>query len=338
MRIFTLLAGFILTFFIACKKNPEIVVVEDKIQIPSYFPKIIFPEGNEFSEARWALGKRLFFDPVLSIDGSISCASCHLPKKAFSDTLALSIGSGKQIGRSNAPTLSNVAYNSFFLRAGGINNLEQQIFVPIQEHDEFNNLILEICDSLNKIPSYVAQAQMAYGRNIDPFVITRAIANFERSIISGNSFYDQYFYQGKTYAMTAQQQAGMKLFFSEKTNCSQCHAGFNFTNNGFENNGLKDNYSNKGRMLITNNIDDEAKFKVPTLRNIAYTAPYMHDGSIKDLVAVVEHYNQGGKNFHTKSALIKPLGLSAQEKNNLLAFLQALSDTEFVNKKIFDYE
>lgn len=327
----------ILVLLISCNEKTNVQIVDEdvieKIIIPSGFPAIEFPEDNGFTLERWELGKKLFYDKRLSKDNSVSCGSCHNAGLAFSDSLALSLGVSKRLGVSNAPTLSNVAYNPYSNRDGGVKTLEMQVLVPIQEHVEFDNNIIDIAENLRKIPEYNQMSQKAYGREIDFYVIPRAIATFERSLISGNSKYDKYL--SNLVNLTESELKGKELFFSEKTNCSSCHRGFNFTNYNFENNGLLENYTNKGRNRITNKIEDLGKFKVPTLRNIGFTSPYMHNGSLKTLEQVIEHYNSGGKNFLNKSHLIKPLGLTINEKKNLIVFLNTLNDYEFINKKAF---
>lgn len=321
----------------SCKKETvdSISVPTSVMQIPEGFPPIVFPEGNDFTYQRWALGKRLFYDPIMSRQHTISCSSCHLSQNAFSDTLDFSKGDNSILGKSNAPTLTNIGYNPYFTRAGGVATLEMQILVPIQEHDEFNTNILDIVDRLNKIPSYVEQSNVAYGRAPDAFVITRAIANFERSLISGNSVYDQFQFQGKKNVLTTSQKSGMELFLSNRTNCSQCHNGFNFSNYNFENNGIPTTVNDSGRMRLTKLESDRGKFKVPTLRNIALTSPYMHDGSFKTLESVIDNYNKGGIAHKNKSGFIKPLGLSKDEQKNLIAFLNTLTDIHFINNPNF---
>ncbi|MGB0432172.1 MAG: cytochrome-c peroxidase, partial [Bacteroidia bacterium] len=154
---------------------------------------------------------------------------------------------------------------------------------------------------------------------------------FERSLISANSPYDRYAYKGAKSALNNKAKKGYDLFFSDKTGCFNCHSGFNFTNYAFENNGLYNNYENEGRKRITGKNEDYALFKVPTLRNVEVTAPYMHDGSINTLEEVIEHYNAGGSDFYNKNELIKPLGLTQKEKANLLAFLKSLTDECFLS-------
>ena len=305
------------------------------MEIPKGFDSIEFPDDNAYTQARWELGKKLFFDPVMSIDSSISCASCHNPELAFSDKLALSLGVENRLGTSNASTLANVAYHPYMLREGGVPSLEMQILVPIQEHNEFDYNIVLLAERLTKIPEYVNMTQTAYERAPDPFTITRALANFERSLISGYSRYDHYENYGDENALNASELRGMDLFFSAKTNCSSCHSGFNFTNYAFENNGLYEQYESVGRFRVTGKESDRATFKIPSLRNIAITSPYMHDGSINNLEDVIAHYNSGAKNHPQKSELIRPLNLTVGEQNDLLQFLNALTDESFINNPNF---
>lgn len=322
---------------IACQDEGEIepLYLPDLMEIPKGFPAVIAPEGNEFTQVRWELGKKLFFDPILSADSSISCASCHHPQLAFSDNLPFSLGVGDAIGTRNASPLANVAYHPYFTREGGVPTLEMQIFVPIQEHNEFNFNILLIAERLKQNAEYVNMAQKAYEREPDAFVITRSLACFERSLLSGYSPYDQYQNYAKTDALSEAAINGMSLFFGERTNCSTCHSGFNFTNYAFENNGLYEDYPDEGRFRLTSNEADRALLKVPSLRNIELTAPYMHDGSMQTLEEVVSHYQSGGKNHPHKSELLKPMDLTVKEQQELIAFLKSLTDETFVNNPIF---
>ena len=297
--------------------------------VPQGFPEVQHPEDNAFTLDRWNLGRKLFFDPVMSRDSSISCASCHHPGVAFSDTVAFSPGVANAPGTRNAPTLTNVAYHPYLTRDGGVPTLEMQVLVPIQEHNEFDFNIIPIADRLAKDSTYSRMSRAAYGNKPGYFVITRALACYERTLISGNSPYDRYEQHGERKALSKDAQAGMQLFFSDRLNCTTCHSGFNFTNYAFENNGLHLAYPDSGRMRVTKAEADRARFKVPTLRNVALTAPYMHDGSLETLEEVVEHYNSGGLPHKHKSPAIKPLGLTKKEKIQLVAFLRSLTDPSF---------
>jgi len=307
------------------------------MEIPAGFPSIDFPEDNAFTQARWELGKKLFYDPVMSVDGTISCASCHNPALAFSDHVAVSLGVEHRSGTRNAPSLANVAYHPYLLREGGVPTLEMQVLVPIQEHNEFDFNIVLLADQLNTDSSYVKMAIAAYNKAPDPFVITRALACFERSLLSGNSPYDQYTQNNNTAAMSDAQIRGMNLFFSTRTNCSVCHSGFNFTNYAFENNGLYIQYADEGRMRLTLKEEDRALFKVPGLRNIEMTAPYMHDGSIQTLTQVIDHYVSGGQDHPHKNIILKPLDLTTSEQMDLIEFLKALTDDTFLSNPLFKY-
>ena len=325
----------ILVFISACEKvEIEPLHFFGLMEMPEGFPNVVEPDDNSFSQKRWELGKKLFFDPIMSSDSSISCASCHAPNLAFSDDVAMSLGVENRIGTRNSPTLANIAYHPYFTREGGVPTLEMQILVPIQEHNEFDFNILLIAERLKNSSTYAEMAQEAYDREPDAFVITRALACFERSLISGYSRYDQFENYNKNTLSNAEQR-GMDLFFSEKTNCSNCHSGFNFTNYAFENNGLYEEYPDEGRFRLTQEPTDKALFKVPTLRNIELTVPYMHDGSFATLEEVVEHYDSGGKNHPHKSPLIQPLNLSNKEKRELVAFLKTLTDDSFINNPLF---
>jgi len=335
MKIFYFLIFCFL--LISCLENEELepVFVPNLMEIPKGFPEIIPPEDNEFTTDRWELGKRLFFEKAMSVDSSISCASCHDPNLAFSDEVAFSAGVGNQLGTRNSPSLANVGYQPYLTREGGVPTLEMQVLIPIQEHNEFNFNIVLIADRLSEDSSYNKMAQKAYGREVDAFVITRALSCFERSLISGFSPYDQYQNYQKEEALSDAEIRGMELFFSEKTNCSKCHNGFNFTNYTFENNGLYETYDDEGRYRLTGLETDRALFKVPSLRNIELTAPYMHDGSLNTLEEIVQHYQTGGNNHPNKSNYLYPLQLSESERSELILFLKTLTDDSFVNNPIF---
>lgn len=323
-----LLTGMV---FQSCKKadSPIENPAGFELKIPAGFPDMEFPADNQFTQARWELGKKLFFDPIMSRDNSISCGSCHKPALAFADDRSFSPGIENRPGTRNAPSLANIGYHPYFLREGSVPTLEMQVLVPVQEHNEFDHSMPEIAARLMQDPVYVKMSQEAYDRVPDPWVITRALGVFQRTLISGNSAYDRFYYQGDQTALTEQQERGMALFFSARTGCADCHGGFNFTNYAFENNGLDTFYTDPLRMRFTHDPADRGKAKVPSLRNVALTAPYMHDGRFQTLSEVVDHYNSGGKADPNRSTRINPLNLTISEREDLVAFLRSLTDTQF---------
>ena len=333
VRLFRSLTFFLLLVFFITNCNKEAEPLCDVNCIPEGFPPMEFPDSNFYTKERWDLGKKLFYEKGLSIDSSISCGSCHLPQHFFADNKRFSEGAQNQIGTRNSTSLGNIGYHPYFLREGGVPTLEMQILVPIQEHNEFNHNIVDIAEQLSKNADYTQMSRNAYNRDIDPYVITRAIATFERTLISGNSKYDKSL--NKKLSLSQEEINGMNLFFSDQTNCSDCHSGFNFTNYAFENNGLYTNYTDIGRMRVTLDSSDLSLFKVPSLRNVAQTGPYMHDGSLNTLQEVLSHYNQGGHPHQNKNPLIRPLNLSQQEIDDIISFLNSLTDWDFANNPDF---
>ncbi len=307
---------------------------EYQLNIPQGFPDPEIPAENKLTNERVALGKQLFFDPILSRDSSVSCATCHKPELAFTDGLPLSKGIRDQIGVRNAPTLTNIGYhNKGLLHDGGVPTLEMQVLVPVQEHTEFDFDLMLIAERMKRIPEYAKLSQDAYQRAPDPYVITRAIAAFERTLISGNSNYDKFKFQNDTSAFNASEKRGLKIF-TEQLYCTNCHNGFNFTDLSLQNNGLYfEKYPlDSGRMRQTKLEVDRDLFKTPTLRNIALTAPYMHDGSIATLEEVIEHYASGGQVHPNKSKVIRPFQLTEGEKKDLINFLGSLTDYDFIQQ------
>lgn len=320
----------IISSFISCDKTNSSLSKKQFPEIPLGFPGIKYPHDNIYTPERWALGKMLFYDPVMSVDSSISCATCHLVSTAFATNSPTNEGVENRPGVRNAPSLANVAYYPYFLSEGSVPTLEMQVLVPIQEHNEFDYNIVDLANKLQTIPRYQGLAEAAYNRPMDAFVITRSIANFERSIISGNSAYDQY-KNGASFMLTEEQKKGMDLFFSSRTECSSCHSGQLFTNFEFKNNGLATLYADSGRIRFTGDPKDRGLFKTPSLRNVAVTYPYMHDGSLPTLESVVAHYNSGGAVHLNKSPKVKPLHLTEEEQSQLVRFLESLTDHRFLN-------
>lgn len=335
--------------------------------LPAGFPLPPVPADNPMTAEKVELGRYLFYDPRLSGNGTASCSSCHLQALAFTDGLALPVGSTGEIHPRNAMTLTNSAYSATLTWANpNLLVLERQIPIPmfgefpielgITGHEE------EVLDRFRQDPLYQTLFRDAYPDQTDAFTfanITRALASFTRTLISGNSAYDRYT-QGDTAALSESAQRGMTLFFSEGLECHHCHTGFNFTlstvtansifqDRPFFNTGLYNldgagayPPNNTGVFEITGNPEDMGRFRPPTLRNIALTAPYMHDGSIATLPEVLQFYADGGRIITDgefagdgttnpyKSGLVPGFTLTEQETADLIAFLESLTDEEFV--------
>lgn len=294
-------------------------------------PAVKYPEDNPFSEKSIELGGILFFEVLLSKDTSISCQSCHLITEAFADHLPVGEGIlGRTVTR-NTPSLINTGLHPYFMADGKFSSLEAQVLGPINEHREFDMSPEKVIARLKSKPIYNELSNAAYNKDIDIDVVQKALANYERIILSQDARFDQ-FMDGEI-ELTQEEEIGWELFKSPNLNCIQCHNGYNFTNYSFENNGLYQSYSDSGRALITGKEQDIAKFKVPSLRNIAITYPYMHDGSINSLEEVIDHYSSGGKNHASKSELIKGFPLQPNEKKALIAFLKTLTDNRFLEEE-----
>lgn len=328
MRYLLISFIFLLT---TCQQKQE----RYSLNLPPGFPEPEIPADNQLTVARVALGKQLFYDPILSRDSSISCASCHLPAMAFADAAPISPGVEDRLGLRNAPSLANLAYLTKINKDGGVAKLDMQAATPIEDENEMDLPITAAIERLKEKEIYPELFQKAYNQPPNPFTLTRALAAFGRTLISGNSPYDQFHFQKKSARLSESARRGMRLFNSERTNCSNCHSGFNFTNNSFENNGLFETFKDKGRARITLQPEDEGKFRVPSLRNVELTPPYMHNGSVTTLERVIDHYNSGGKEHPNKSPLIRPLHLSEQERKDLVNFLKSLTDSTFVNNPDF---
>lgn len=312
----------------ACKKDVAIPDAGNeiiKLSIPAVFPYPDFPSDNQPTENRIELGKLLFNDPILSRDNTISCSSCHQENRFFSDDLMVSTGIDGKQGIRNAPSLLNVAYLPYLFWDGGNPTLEQQVLAPINNPNEMDYDVNEVVKKLQQDPTYLVLFKQAYNLPPSVYTLTRAIACYERTLIGGTSRYDKYLLND-TNALNQSEKNGMNLFFGEKGECFHCHQGFNLTDNSFRNNGLYTQYADSGRARITQVLADIGKFRVPSLRNAEMTAPYMHDGSFSTLQEVIDHYNSGGKKHPNKSPIIKPLKLTAQEKQDLINFLKSLTD------------
>lgn len=294
------------------------------------------PIDNPQSMAKIALGRQLFFDKRLSLDETIACASCHDPQKAFTDQLPKSKGINGQLSERNAPSILNAAFLKTAMFDAHLASLELQAIVPIQEPVEMGHNMKLLIQKLRKIPEYQAAAQSIFNRDFDAYVLTRSIAAFERSLLSMNAPFDRYL-AGEKKALTADQKAGWKIF-SEKLYCTQCHPAPYFTTYVAANNGLYASYegkSDQGRFRIHNDSTDIGKFKIPSLRNIPLTYPYMHDGSFQSLEQVLAHYQKGAAKNPLQDARITSFILSPTEKKQLLAFFDALIDTSYLKRDKF---
>ncbi len=311
-------------FFLLCAAGPPAKFARPRE--PLGLVPVVWPRDNPYTPEKAALGRLLYFDPRLSADGTVSCATCHNPKYAFTDGAAVSTGIRGQKGNRSAPTVINRAYSLAQFWDGRAPTLEEQAKGPMANPIEMGSTHEAIVENLKKVQGYRALFAAAFGS--DEITIDRAaqaITTFERTVMSGNSPYDRYRAGQKT-AMTASQIRGLDVFLN-KAKCDACHEGVNFTSNMYANLGVGADTPDPdvGRYAVTHDPKDWGAFKTPTLREIARTAPYMHDGSLKTLEDVVEYYDKGGTPNRNLDRRIKPLHLSGQDKKDLVAFLHALS-------------
>ncbi|GAA4107990.1 cytochrome c peroxidase [Aquimarina addita] len=306
-------------------------IKSDFFKYPKYFP---VPEydftKNPISKNKIILGNALFYDPILSKDNTISCASCHSPYNAFAHTdHKVSHGIQDQIGTRNAPALFNLAWQKSFMWDGAIKHLDMQALAPISDATEMGENIQHVVHKLKQSNIYPKLFQAAYGdRNITGERILKALSQFQLSLISANSKYDKVI-QGKE-KFTNQENTGYSIF---KNKCNSCHAEPMFTNYGFANNGIAVDtiFNDYGRWMVTKQSKDSLAFKIPTLRNLRFSPPYMHDGRFKKLNQVLNHYTSEKNQSKTLAAeLKKPLQLTANEKVDLIAFLRTLNDEDFI--------
>lgn len=318
-----------------CEIEPEAEAIPFEWDLPNGVEAPIVPEGNEMTWERIDLGHKLFFDPILSVDSSMSCATCHQTFNGLANPQPVMRGVFGRLGFRNTPTLTQVAYSPYFFAEGGSPTLEMQVLGPIEDHNEFGFNAADLAEKMKGHPIYEPLAQKTYGRSFDLFVLTRAIAAYERTMISSGSRFDKYYYEGDSTSLTEQEIRGWELFQSDKASCISCHSGFAFSSYDFANIGLYKEYEDLGLSRRTVLPEDVGKFKIPTLRNVAYTAPYMHDGSIRTLTKVVEHFNEGGEGHPNQSELVRPLGLDKGEITDLVAFLRSLSDDQFFKSTLY---
>lgn len=273
---------------------------------------------------RAALGRELFYAPILSSDGGVSCASCHRQDKAFTDGRSLSLGAFGRTGKRNAPSLVNVAYRTRLFWHGGSPSLELQALGPLSDPNEHDFQPEQTVQVLKDDPYYTRRFDEVFGKAPSLTTLTQAIAAFERTIISYNSPFDRYS-AGDTSAMSESAVRGMDIFYG-KAECFHCHVGRNFSDNRAHNNAFLLFNPDIGVAQVTDAEEDVGKFITPTLRNVALTGPYMHAGQLATLEEVIDHYNEGGQPNPNADPLIRSLDLSETEQADLLAFLNALTD------------
>lgn len=285
--------------------------------------KVPAPSNNLVTPERVALGKALFFDPRLSGSNWISCATCHNPALGWSDALPTAIGHGMKILGRATPTVLNTAYQRKQMWDGRFRTLEEQALGPIAADVEMSQNLDEVVAELKEIAGYHALFDKAYpGEGINKDTIAKAIASFERTIVSNDAPFDRWI-KGDEKAMSDSAKQGFALF-EGKANCTACHQGFNFIDDGFHNLGLKGN-QDAGRHAQVPVAVMMGAFKTPTLRDVALTAPYMHNGMYKTLGEVVAHYNRGGDVKDNLDPNLKPLDLTEQEQKDIVEFLKALT-------------
>jgi cytochrome c peroxidase len=306
----------------------------DPAKPPLGLKPVPVPTDNPLSPEKIELGKQLYFDPRLSRDNTVSCATCHDPEKGWSNGEAFATGVRGQVGGRSAPTIVNAAYSDLQFWDGRAHRLEGQALGPIQNPIEMDLTLDEAVAKLNKIPGYRAAFQKVFGTDVTADGIAKAIASFERTCLSGDAPYDR-FKAGDTAALSEAAQRGMKIFFG-KGQCSSCHVGHSFSDFSFHNIGvgMEKETPDLGRYEVTKLLGDKGGFKTPTLREIARTAPYMHDGRFKTLEEVVDYYDKGGFDNPQIDEGIFPLKLTSNEKADLVKFLtEGLSSESYPQVK-----
>lgn len=337
--VFSAFAYASLFLLSACAQSPApIVPIGKMIQIkaPLGLPPVPVPADNPLTEETIALGRRLYYDPALSVDGTISCASCHAPQFAFSDNRPVSQGVGGKLGTRHAPTVINSAYSTLQFWDGRAASLEEQAKGPMENPVEMAHSLDGVVKRVQADPKYVELFKKAWGTdhvNID--LIAKSIASFERTVIAGDSRFDRFYYGHDPKALTPEAQRGLKIFVNpKKGNCAVCHTVGKeyslFTDNEFHNLGIgadtRGNLDDEGRYKVTKNDADMGAFKTPSLRNLTNRGPYMHDGSFRTVKDALGHYIGGGNwNSHLDKEIHSLDILTFDERDELLAFLDALN-------------
>lgn len=321
------------------------------LQVPDYLPGPVLNPENPLTEEGIQLGRKLFYDPILSRDSSMACAGCHLQQLAFTDGLPKAIGIRGEAGRRSAMSLVNMAFNPRqFNWDGGAASLEEQAIIPVEHILELDADWDMVVEKIRRHQRYPQEFRAAFGVNraseINRDLVVKAIAQFERTIISANSRFDKIVYKNEGF-FTELEQEGFELFFIEfispnelHPGCSHCHNAPGFTDNQFHNNGIEDvasllDFPDLGRGEVNGNVFDNGKFRSTTLRNIEVTGPYMHDGRFQTLEEVIEHYASGGHGTENKNPNVSGFELTPRKQEALIAFLKTLTDEEFLTDPRF---
>jgi cytochrome c peroxidase len=316
---------------VSCKKHEVNRIEPFEFSAPSYFPQLQYDfSENQITKERFELGKMLFFDPVLSSDSTISCASCHAQVHAFADhNVSLSAGVEGRLGRRNSPSIANMAFSPAFMWDGGVNHLEIFSLAPITDTNEMNETMSNVIDKLNQNDIYKWLFQKNYDVDIvNDQVLFKALTNYMTMIVSDQSKYDQW-KRGET-QFSQEEEQGHLLFESK---CASCHSGALQTDFSYRNNGLGASFQDDpGRGRITQNAEDYGKFKVPSLRNVMLTYPYMHDGRMFNIREVLDHYDNGVLASETLDPLLENgIPMTETEKDQIIVFLETLTDYELLD-------
>lgn len=352
MRTGLIIFASALVLLSGCRKDPHIDPVTTtpfNLVLPERFDSLMasmpIPADNRLTEEGVELGRYLFFDERLSADNTQSCASCHIPEHAFSDTVQYSIGIDGMGGTRNAMPLFNLGWiQTGLFWDGRASSLEDQAFQPVTNPIEMHTTWPNVAQKLQQDPLYPSMFNAAFGTfTIDSVLVSKALSQFERILISANAPYDKYLTTGSSGWNSTDEFAaylGFAIYMDEtKGDCFHCHGSPSqplYTDNQFRNNGLDETFSDLGYGEVTGLSTDNGKFKTPSLRNLLFTAPYMHDGRFSTLTEVIEHYSTGLVNSPTIDPLMKHLptggsNMTPEEKGYLLMFLKSLSDSSFIN-------
>lgn len=349
--------SLLLIAILSCKKDPiddgnlssiDYAPTPHNIVLPSHFPQLEIPADNPLTKEGIWLGRQLFYDPILSLDSTMSCASCHLPEYSFTDILATSKGIDGTNGSRSAMSLVNVGFvTSGLFWDGRVKTLEDQALIPVEDPIELHHTWPDVVEKFKKHPIYPSLFRKAFGitnkSEINKEIAAKALAQFERTLISKDSKYDRVT-EGKE-IFTDMELIGFGMYFDldpdvPRAECGHCHNAPLAASNAFFNNGISEvsnlsDFLDLGRGKVTGSIADNGKFRAPTLRNIKHSAPYMHDGRFSTFDHVLNHYNSGGKSSPNADPLIHTLKLSPFYINALKAFIDTFEDTTFYNNPEF---